>query len=227
MGYYDPKQTQKKFLSREAVLARLLLCLLAKAFKAKGCSMSHKNILSLLLVIVACSANGKVTEDTNQTSNSNFPKPREVASQEETRTHVGILAGIATPEGSYDSRGEYGLDIGYQPYIPIGLGLIAAYHETEAGPGTNLRQTDLLAKVTYNLGGTIPVIKDSYFGLGLGAVFKQDATNIASAPLLGFDIPLKEEGHSYLSLGASAKYVIVSGNDPDTLSVNGVLKYWY
>jgi hypothetical protein len=85
-------------------------------------------------------------------------------------------------------------------------------------------------KGTYNFGGTTPVIKDSFVGVGVGPVIKNDGTDIAIAPLAGFDIPLKEETNherDFYSLGLHAKYMFVSSSDPKELSVNAALKYWY
>lgn len=163
-----------------------------------------------------------------KTGSSTFPKPREVVDQSELRPHVGVMVGVANPEGSYRSSGEYGIDVGYQPLIPFGLGLEITGSAIESDAGDRLDRTGILAKATYNFGGETVVIRDSYVGLGLGAALKSDGTDLVSAPLVGFDIPInREKGRNMFSLGANAKYIIVGSSDPDTLSVNGVVKYWY
>lgn len=166
----------------------------------------------------------------HQDSTSTFPVERPLNSWSESRPHVGLIAGVTDPNGSFRSTAEYGLDVGYQPYIPFGIGAELTHSRTRSDSDELLDRTSLLFKGTYNFGGTTPVIKDSYIGLGAGPVLKNDGTDVAIAPLIGFDIPLKDETNkdrNFLSLGAHAKYMIVSSSDPSGLSVNAVLKYWY
>lgn len=160
-----------------------------------------------------------------RTQSSTLPKPTE-ATRAEWVPHVGLLGGVADPEGSYDATGEVGLDIGFQPYIPFGIGLEASYFESE-GAANRLERTQVLAKGNYNFGGTTPVVRYSYIGLGVGAVFLNNRTALVSAPMVGFDIPLKQAADNFLSLGASAKYAFIEGSEPDALSVVGAVKYWY
>lgn len=182
-----------------------------------------------MLTILCFVSLKSLAADYTTDNRSAMPIHRQLANHSELAPHVGVMAGLAAPEGRYSSTGEYGLDIGYQPYIPIGAGVEISHSEiTNSTDNNKLIRTNVLLKATYNFGGTTPVIRDSYIGFGLGPVFKQDGTDLASAPLLGFDIPLASAAEqTNFTLGASAKYVIVSGSDPDAFSVNGVLKYWY
>lgn len=153
-------------------------------------------------------------------------QPRAVENTSEWRPHVGILVGAQQPEGSGPTASEFGLDVGYQPYIPYGLA--AEYNHARIDDGFQTKNRDTLwLKGTYNFGGTAAVIKDSYAGVGVGAVFKSDGTALAIAPVIGFDIPMDIGDRNFISLGASSKYAIVSDNEVDTLSLAGVLKYWY
>lgn len=158
-------------------------------------------------------------------SESTFPAARAIQQQSEYKPHVGFLAGAAVAEGSGQTSTELGFDIGYQPYIPFGLAAEYSYSEIDDG-STIQKRNSIWAKGTYNLGGTIPVIKDSYLGVGLGAILKSDGTSYAAAPLLGFDIPIRIE-NKIISVGAASRYAVVSDNDADTLLVSGVLKFWY
>lgn len=190
--------------------------------------MNRKPLTSLILALAASAS--VYAASTERDSTSTFPKERPLSEWSESRPHVGLIAGLAAPEGSFRSTTEYGIEAGYQPYIPFGLGAELTHLRTRSDVDELLDRTTLLLKGTYNFGGTTPIIKDSYVGLGFGAIAKNDGTDLAMAPLVGFDIPLKDatqKGREFFSLGAHAKYVVVSSNDPDALSVNAVLKYWY
>ena len=155
-----------------------------------------------------------------------LPKQRPVEKSSELRPHIGLIAGAAQPEGSGISSGEYGLSVGYQPYIPFGAGVEYTHARIDDGFESKNRDTVIL-KGTYNFGGTTPVIKDSYLGLGLGTVLKSDGTSLVVAPLAGFDIPLKHDEAQFVSIGAATRYAIVNDGEADTFSLSGVVKYWY
>ncbi len=157
---------------------------------------------------------------------SAFPPPQKVTEESELKPHIGLLAGAAIPEGSGDSSAELGLDIGYQPYIPFGLGAEYVHTRFDNGVATTDRNT-LWVKATYNFGGTIEILKHSYIGAAVGAVFSDSNTAVAGAPIVGFDIPITIAQNSDISLGANAKYAIVGDNQTDATSINGVVKYWY
>lgn len=160
-----------------------------------------------------------------------FP-PRQEVEQEGLNPHVGVTVGVANPEGSYRSGAEYGLNVGLQPYVPFGLGMSLTFSKNkgkEAGQ-RDLDRTAILVRGTYNFGGTITVIKNSFIGVATGPIVNQDATYFALAPVLGFDIPVREWSGkylSYLTFGAEAKYTMVSSDESDGLTVNGAIKYWF
>ena len=72
------------------------------------------------------------------------------------------------------------------------------------------------------------MIKHSWVGVAAGPVFANDGTDFAAAPIVGFDIPVHSElTGSYISLGAEAQYLVVNNEQPDSLTVNGAVKFWY
>lgn len=168
----------------------------------------------------------------NSSGSSTLPAVRGPAIDDELKPHVGVLLGFSEPDGRGGAGGDYGIDIGFQPYVPFGLGL-----ELSGSSNTEVDQTRLLIRGTYNLGGTIPVVKNSYFGAGLGPVIgstgDRDRVLLGLAPMIGFDIPvyhftsLSDGRKDYMSLGLHAKYLILEGSDPDALSANAVAKYWF
>ncbi len=153
-------------------------------------------------------------------------KPRPVQQTNEWRPHVAVLVGAAQPEGSGVAASEFGIDVGYQPYIPYGLSAELNHSRIDDGSQTKDRNT-LWAKGTYNFGGDTMIIKDSYAGVGVGSVFKSDGTSLAIAPIVGFDIPMDVGERNFISLGASSRYAIVNDGEVDTLSLAAVVKYWY
>lgn len=164
-------------------------------------------------------------------STSTFPEPREVL-QEGLNPHVDLSMGLTSPEGSYASGVEYGLGFGFQPYIPFGLGLVMNYSSNNSKlSGTrSLERTTVLVRGTYHFAGDIPIVRYSHVGIAAGPVINQDATYLGLTPLVGFDIPVREwvgEYVSYVSVGVEAKYLMVSSDESDGLTVNGALKYWF
>lgn len=165
------------------------------------------------------------------TSTSTFPTPREVL-QEGLNPHVDVTMGLTNPEGSYNSGAEYGFGFGFQPYIPFGLGMSLNHtSNTSKYQGTrSIERTTVLLRGTYHFGGELPLIKYSHFGFATGPVINQDATYFGLAPIVGFDIPVQEwigEYVSYVTIGVEAKYLMVSNNESDGLTINGALKYWF
>jgi hypothetical protein len=188
-------------------------------------------ILSSLLISPQIFAQDN-RETTGGQSSSTFPKPAPVREASFYSPHVGILAGYSAPEGSYQSNVEYGIDVGFQPYVPFGLGIEVTQANYDAdGPGNDLTRTKALAKASYNLGGNIPVIRESYIGVGAGPMLERangsDVVYMGLMPNLGFDIPLRNTALEKFSLGANARYLITSSNAPDVFSLNGVAKYWF
>jgi hypothetical protein len=145
------------------------------------------------------------------------------------RPHIGVTAGVSTPEGNYDSAGEIGMNFGYQPFVPLGLGAsISTVRNAPRDNRQDIERTAVLGRGTYNFGGSNLLIKHSWMGFGLGPVFSDDGTDFAAAPIIGFDIPVNQDlAKSYFSLGAEAKYLVVSNNQPDNFTLNGAIKFWY
>lgn len=189
-------------------------------------------MLMTAVMLMMASNYARAADNMGRIKNS-FPKVSETMNPEYAKPHIGVMAGFSNPEGSFDTTGEYGLDVGLQPWSPLGVGLEVTRVSTERtfrGVNQNLERTNVLVKGIYNLGGTIPVVRYSYLGLGLGAVFDTSAytgTHSGIAPLIGFDIPLTNDTANFFSLGAGAKYVFVSGPSPDSFTVNGMVKYWF
>ncbi len=168
-----------------------------------------------------------VVQAASATSNT-LPTPRRVVSDEELKPHFGVQVGMASPEGSYRNGLEYGINAGFQPVIPFGLGVELSTSRTDAKNGNEaLRRTNLWVNGSYNFGGHADVIRYSYIGVGVGSIFQNDRSDLAIAPLMGFDIPIDRTQKDFASVGAEAKYAFISGGNPDALSVNGVIKYWY
>lgn len=163
----------------------------------------------------------------NRTQSSTFPKPGEVQSQSDMRPHLGLLIGNVTPEGDYKNAINYGLDFGFQPYVPFSVGIEANHSKIENDANESHERTLALVKGAYNFGGDIPVIRDSFVGVGVGPMIVDGTTLLASAPMVGFDIPLSDKRVDLFTLGAAAKYVIVEGSEPDNLQINGAIKYWF
>lgn len=168
---------------------------------------------------------------TNNRTTSTFPQPREVL-QEGLNPHIGVTAGVLNPEGSYKTGAEYGMTVGIQPYIPFGLAMSLSFssNNSKEADTRSLDRTSVLLRGSYNFGGNLALIKNSFVAIATGPIINQDATYFGIAPIVGFDIPVREWSGkylSYLSVGAEAKYMIVSSNESDGLTVNGVLKYWF
>jgi hypothetical protein len=165
------------------------------------------------------------------TSTATFPTPREVL-QEGLNPHIDLTMGLTNPEGSYGSGLEYGFGFGFQPYVPFGLGMSLTHssNSSKFSDKRSLERTAVLVRGTYHFAGSLPIIRYSHVGLAAGPVINQDATYFGLTPIAGFDIPVREwigEYVSYLSVGVEAKYMMVSSDESDGLTVNGALKYWF
>lgn len=166
--------------------------------------------------------------------NAVLVKPRAVADNAEYKPHAGLLAGYADPEGSYRSGAEYGITVGYQPYIPFGLGLELSTTQNDVTTGPtefDFRRTKLLVQGTYNFGGAIPVISHSYIGLAIGPMLESttgsDELVFGTMPTLGFDYPIATNNGKDITLGLNARYLISSSGVPDAFGLNAMAKYWF
>lgn len=184
--------------------------------------------ISTLAVFFAVHANGQM-EPLDQTSSGTFPELKPVQVPGGYRPSIGFKAGFANPEGSYSSAAEFGLDVGFQPYVPLGIGAtISNSRNRSQTTAHDLERTSILARGTYNFGGTTAVIRNSWVGIAAGPVFRRDGTDLGLAPIVGFDIPIHNGPSSFFSFGADAKYLaLINSDDSDSLSINGVVKYWF
>lgn len=166
---------------------------------------------------------------TGQSSSPVFPRLEAVRNEAGLQPHIGAKLGVANPEGSYDTASELGLDIGFQPYIPFGVGLaIAVSSNPSETSASDLERTSILARGTYNLGGSTVVLRDSWLGVAAGPVFRNDGTDLGVAPIVGFDIPVGRGDGRHFTLGADAKYLaLVNSDESDSFTVSGALKYWF
>lgn len=171
--------------------------------------------------------------DTKSRVQQSFPAVKKTMNRSEFKPSVGVSAGITTPEASFKTSAEYGINAAMQVWTPLGLGLDVTGLSTSrsyGGESQSLNRTNVLLVGSYHLGGDIPALQYTYFGLGLGAVFDTNAyrgAHTGIAPIAGIDIPLNDQELKSLSLGLSAKYVFVSGPSPDSFAINGVAKYWF
>lgn len=181
-----------------------------------------QTIITLLVTLLAAG-----TAWAQNSGASTLPKPRPVERSSEWKPHVGLMAGVAAPDGAGDAAGEFGVDVGYQYYIPFALG--AEYMHSDVDDGTDTDNRDsVMVKASYNFGGTNEFFNKTYAALALGAAFTPNGTALAGAPILGFDYPLRSAGsEDFFSVGASTRYTFVGDNETDTYSLTGVVKYWY
>ncbi len=191
--------------------------------------MKKNNSLLSTLIFTGTMAFGVIAnseQNTRDAINNSIVDPREVSENSEYKPHIGLLLGTNTPEGSNRTGGEIGFDIGYQPYIPVGIGLMYSRKTFENSNYTTEERDEALVKATYHFGGTIPLIRSSYFGFAAGTTSDDGVYKLISGPLIGFDIRVGQVNNTGLSLGALAKYVIYEGDSPDSTTLSGVLKFW-
>ncbi len=179
-------------------------------------------LLFVAIYVLGLSAFAQQESPTSKT----FPEPRQVRAKSEMKPHVGAAMGVTQPDGSYTLASEIALDIGYQPYIPFGLGLEISRAEIKSDVDRIERNTALV-KLTYNFGGNDRFLRESYIGLGAGAVFRDGSTRGVLAPIVGIDFPIGADA-TPVSFGLNAKYALIDGDeDPDAGSIAGIVKYWY
>lgn len=162
-------------------------------------------------------------------------KPRPVEYKSEYRPHIGVRGGMTDPSQNYGTSFEYGVDVGYQPYVPFGLGAeFAQSLSSKSGASSeSLTRNKLLARGTYNFSGNNALLRRSYVGYDLGAVIDNAATSsmsFAHGPIIGFDMPLSRitgEPAQSFTLGASLAYLFVGNARPDSMDLNARLKYWF
>lgn len=199
--------------------------------KKKLYGMKYFLALAFIVAFTGALANA---QDAGRTE-SPFPENRQVVNHAELKPHIGLDLGVSSPASNYNNATEYAIEAGFQPYIPYGLGAELSRFSsdnTNANYAT-LNRTKFLLRGTYNFGGNIPVLRDSYLGLKAGPVF-DDVAGVTSVlfgggAVAGFDIPLNLSGlrADAFSLGANVSYLFVSSTDVDEFALNGAVKYWF
>ncbi len=188
-----------------------------------------KIIISLTIFLTSLNGFAQMSfeekRDVENRVEGTFPKLSSVKERNQYRMHMGLTAGVTNPNGDIESSPEYGINLGFQPYVPFGFGAEIATTEIDR---TSVQRTNFLIRGTYNLGGDIPVLKSSYLGVLTGPTFQNHDgdTMWSMGPVIGFDIPIQKKSSEYLSLGLTAKYLFTS-NIEDTFSTGAALKFWY
>ena len=186
-----------------------------------------KTVLTIAVLTSSLSAFAQMSQDEKSNARNrlegSLPEPQAVESKDQYRLHMGLTAGVSSPRGDAESSPEFGINVGFQPYVPFGLGAEIITAELDE---TNVQRTSVLARGTYNFGGDIPVLRSSYLGVTAGPMFVDGDTEFAVGPLAGFDIPLQNQSSNFLSLGLQAKYLWTTETQ-DALSAGLALKYWY
>jgi hypothetical protein len=96
--------------------------------------MKNKSILFLFVVLLAQS--GQVlAQDSGGSSSGQFDN-RDNYRRSESQPHIGVTAGAINSNDTDSTLSEFGLDIGYQPIVPISLGLEASYSQQADNTGS-------------------------------------------------------------------------------------------
>lgn len=191
-----------------------------------------KLIIPSMMILGFSLAAVAAPDDDYQESNQVFPDPQRVEFVDEYRPHMGVLGGFAVPtQSGYNNAANYGIDVGYQPFIPFGLALELSRTSSDMALATGATETSSRTKAmvrgTYNFGGSIPVLKSSYLGLGAGPVFASigdnSYTKLGIMPHIGFDIPVER----HFTLGLAANVLVIPGDEANSWGANGAVKYWF
>ena len=186
-----------------------------------------KTTLAFLVLASLTTAYGQMSNEEKRNMQNKMegtlPEPKSIDSKDEYKIHMGLTAGVSSPNGAAGSSAEYGINVGFQPYVPFGVGAEVITAELDE---TNIQRTSVLARGTYNFGGDIVVLKSSYIGVTTGPMFVDGDTEWSVGPLVGFDIPLQDQTANFLSLGLQAKYLYTTDTQ-DSFSAGLALKYWY
>ncbi|NOT78082.1 MAG: hypothetical protein HOP07_03660 [Bacteriovoracaceae bacterium] len=187
----------------------------------------YKILLISTLSISSLTAHAQMSrEDKMEMRNKmegTLPEPREIEDKSMYKMHMGLTAGLNNPNGDIDSAPEFGINVGYQPSIPIGVGAEVVTTELD---NSDVQKTSVLGRGTYNFGGNVPVLRSSYVGVTAGPLFLDSSTKWSAGPVAGFDIPIQSKSRDYLSLGLTAKYLYTT-EIQDSFSTGLALKYWY
>jgi len=189
--------------------------------------MSHNLMKAITVSLLALSVGPVLATETEHTTTSTFPGPAPVETADELKVHMGLNLGFNTPEGSHDTTSNLGVEVGYQPYIPFGVGAELFTSQIDSDNNQDEQRTSLLARGTYNFGGEAPIVEYSWVGLSAGPVYADGVWEVGVAPQLGFDIPATKINGQDLTLGANAKFLVTSTDSPDAFMANFAVKYWY
>ena len=177
----------------------------------------------------------------DESASKTFPTPQ--SAEGNYAAHVGVIGAYTDQNGAYKPSVGYGVDAGFQPYVPFGLGIQALFYNSSydrAGTGSaGVKRTEILARATYNFGGESIWTKYLYAGAKFGVVIQKPYTEalngddtdgntyarFALAPVIGFDAPIA----SHLTAGLEATYLFVTGPEvnQDTFQVALGVKYWF
>lgn len=186
-----------------------------------------KKLLTIAVMASSLSAFAQMSQEEKSSARNrlegSLPEPTPVENKDQYKIHMGLTAGVSSPRGDAESSPEFGINVGFQPYVPFGLGAEVITAELD---DTGVQRTSVLARGTYNFGGDIPVLRSSYLGVTTGPMFVDGNTEWSVGPLAGFDIPLQNQTSNFLSLGLQAKYLWTTESQ-DALSAGVALKYWY
>ena len=186
-----------------------------------------KTLIMLVVLVSSVSAFAQMSqaekERVQNKMEGTLPEPKPVENKDQYKLHMGLTAGVNSPNGDAGSSAEYGINVGFQPYVPFGVGAEVITAELDE---TDIQRTSVLARGTYNFGGDIPVLRSSYLGVTTGPMFVDGETEWSAGPLAGFDIPLTNQTSNFLSLGLQAKYLWTTDSQ-DSFSGGVALKYWY
>ena len=194
-----------------------------------------KSLMAVAALVVGVNAFA-VDESASKT----FPTPQSAEGMHVA--HVGIVGGYVDQIGPTKPTIAYGVDAGFQPYVPFGLGIQALFYNAHYDQGVTqigIKRTELMLRGTYNFGGDNDLIKHSYIGVKAGAVINKPYTSINNgadrdgdsytrfgiAPVIGFDCPIAE----HLTAGIDLSYLFVMGpeKNTDVLQALGSVKYWF
>ena len=131
-----------------------------------------KTLLALVVLTSSLTAFAQMSPQEKRNAQSRLegtlPEPKAVESKDQYRIHMGLTAGVNSPNGDAKSSPEFGINVGFQPYVPFGLGAEIVTAELDK---SDIQRTSVLARGTYNFGGDIPILKSSYVGVTTGPMF--------------------------------------------------------
>ena len=143
---------------------------------------------------------------------------------------VGILTGYTSVNlDNYKDSWNFSLEFGFRPIRNFVFAFeLGGFSSTGNGNLPSLDRSKVLGKGLYSFLGSIPFIRYTYIGAGLGLVRdrqgESNSTEFGFSPLMGFDIPLEATGNA-ISLGANYNYLFVGGARPNAIELNGVIKF--